>query len=321
DAPTVLPTVRPSSIKMDLHRRDFTINTLAIRLAPHPMGELLDFYKGVEDLEKGIIRVLHSLSFTDDPTRMLRAVRFEQRFGFKIEERTEELIANALPLIERLSGDRIRHEVNLILAEKTALQGLERLQELGILQAIHPALHVDDSFRNYYAVIQQVRQSPPWPLPDDFDTWYTLTFAILTREMDEPAMEGLGRRLMVSRATREKLHMIHRGYRVLKYLKTMRPSEVTYTLEPLTQVGWLACWILAEDAATRQQIEQFVDRWRHIKPTIDGNTLLSMGVKPGPWMGKLLQDLRAAWLDGEITDIKDEHRYVQQRLRENQPEH
>lgn len=319
DAPTALPTVRPSSIKMDLHRRDFTINTLAIRLAPPPMGELLDFYKGVEDLEKGIIRALHSLSFIDDPTRMLRAVRFEQRFGFRIEERTEQLIANALPLIERLSGDRIRHEINMILAEKTALKGLERLQELGILQAVHPALHVDDPFRSYYEVIQKVRQNPPWPLPEDFDSWHTLIFAILTRELDEETLESVSKRLMVSRLTREKLRVIHRGYQVLTYLHEMPPSEITYTLEPLTHVGWLACWILTHDAQTRQKIEQFVNHWRHIKPSIDGNILLKMGVKASPFMGKLLHDLRARWLDGEITNAEDEQRYIEQCLREDHP--
>lgn len=316
-APTVLPTVRPSSIKMDLHRRDFTINTLAIRIAPAPMGELLDFYKGREDLENGIIRVLHSLSFIDDPTRMMRAVRFEQRFGFTIEERTEQLIENALNLIERVSGDRIRHEINMILAEKTALQSLERLQALGILKAIHPDLVIDDQFRQHYAIIQQVRQNPPWPL-DDFDSWHTLTFAILTRRMDRDTLENIGQRLMVSRANRDKLEVIRQGYEFLSHLKNMPPSEITFKLEALNQVGWLACWILAPDEATRRVIEQFVNQWQYIKPTVDGNTLLKLGMKPSPLMGKLLHNLRAAWLDGEIQNGDDEQRYIRQHLQENQ---
>ncbi len=95
EEPSALPTVQRSSIKLDLHRRDFTINTLAIRLAPEPLGELLDFYGGEQDLHDGVIRVLHSLSFVDDATRMLRAVRLEQRLGFQIEPRTEELIRGA----------------------------------------------------------------------------------------------------------------------------------------------------------------------------------------------------------------------------------
>jgi len=94
-----------------LHRRDFTINTLAIRLDSDHYGELLDFYGGEQDLKDKVIRVLHSLSFIEDPTRILRAARFEQRLGFTIETRTAELIDNALPMLSRVSGERIRHEL------------------------------------------------------------------------------------------------------------------------------------------------------------------------------------------------------------------
>ncbi len=321
EAPTVLPTVRPSSIRMDLHRRDFTINTLALRLAPPPMGELLDFYKGREDLEKGIIRVLHSMSFSDDPTRMMRAVRFEQRFGFQLEPRTEQLIETALPFIERVSGERLRNEINLILSEKHALACLERLQELGILQAIHPALKIDVRFQDAYVTLQQVKHRPIWPLPSDFDSWHTLTFALLTCSLDKDTLEIIGQRLMVSRANRDKLEAIRRGYEQLDRLKTLSPSEITFSLEGLNQIGWLACWILASDAETRRSIEQFVNVWRHIKPTLDGNTLLKMGMKPSPQMGKLLHNVRAAWLDGEIQNADDEQRYVRQYLQENQLHH
>ncbi|MBN1965045.1 MAG: CBS domain-containing protein, partial [Anaerolineae bacterium] len=118
ESPTALPTVTQGSIKLDLHRRDFSINTLAIRLAPEPSGQLLDFWGGERDLHDGVIRVLHSLSFVDDPTRILRAARFEQRFGFRIEARTLALIERALPFLERVSGPRIRHEIELIFYEE-----------------------------------------------------------------------------------------------------------------------------------------------------------------------------------------------------------
>src|SRR5690606_37682656 len=110
ERPSALPEVERGSIKLDLHRRDFTINTLAIRLDGAYLGQLLDFYGGMRDLERGLIRALHSLSFIDDPTRILRAVRLEQRLGFQIEPRTRELIADALPMLDRVTGDRIRHE-------------------------------------------------------------------------------------------------------------------------------------------------------------------------------------------------------------------
>ncbi len=141
--PTALPTVERSSIKQDLHRRDFTINTLAVCLIPDRWGELLDFYGGRDDLEDGIIRALHSLSFVEDPTRILRAVRFEQRFGFSIDPRTEELIADALDLLDRVSAERVRHELELILAEAEPERAFARLAELGVLSRLHPELKCD----------------------------------------------------------------------------------------------------------------------------------------------------------------------------------
>jgi tRNA nucleotidyltransferase (CCA-adding enzyme) len=129
----VLPTVERGSIKLDLHRRDFSINTLAINLTPGRWGELLDFYGGERDLQEGLIRVLHTHSFVDDPTRILRAVRFEQRFGFHIEQRTAELINDAVDLLDRVTPARVRHELELIFAEGRPEQALRRLQELGVL--------------------------------------------------------------------------------------------------------------------------------------------------------------------------------------------
>ena len=136
--PTALPTVERSSIKFDLHRRDFTINTLAIRIDGKHFGELYDFWGGLSDIKNQVIRVLHSLSFIDDPTRILRAIRFEQRFEFNFEDRTLQLLLDARNLLSNLSGDRIRHEIDLILDEDNFGQILCRLQELEILKMIHP---------------------------------------------------------------------------------------------------------------------------------------------------------------------------------------
>ncbi len=138
--PTALPTVERGSIKLDLHRRDFTMNTLALRIDGRHYGELHDYWGGLNDLRAGLVRVLHSLSFVDDPTRILRAVRFEQRFAFSIEDRTMELLLEAKQLIDRLSGDRIRNELNHILVSDFAPQIMSRLNTLGLIEAIHPDL-------------------------------------------------------------------------------------------------------------------------------------------------------------------------------------
>src|SRR5450756_606038 len=140
ERPTVLPQVEWSSIRQDLYRRDFTINTMAICLDRERYGELLDYYVGERDLQNGQVRVLHNLSFVEDPTRILRAVRFEQRLAFQIEERTAELIDDAVELLDHVTGERLRHELYLLLAEAQPEKGLERLEQFGALVHIHPDL-------------------------------------------------------------------------------------------------------------------------------------------------------------------------------------
>ena len=117
-----MPTVERGSIKLDLHRRDFTINTLALRLDGHHYGELHDYWGGLADIERGLVRVLHSLSFVDDPTRLLRAVRYEQRYGFEIESRTRQLMDEAKPMLEKLSPERVRHELDRMLESRTGMR-------------------------------------------------------------------------------------------------------------------------------------------------------------------------------------------------------
>ena len=156
--PSALPTVETGSIKLDLHRRDFTINTLALRLDGYHYGDLHDYWGGLNDLRQGFVRVLHSLSFVDDPTRMLRAVRFEKRFDFKLEERTLELLQEALSLLDRVSGDRIRHELDHILDEEKLVEIFTRLDELDLIFSIHPDLIWDDWLRQR---LSQIPLQPP----------------------------------------------------------------------------------------------------------------------------------------------------------------
>lgn len=152
--PTVLPTVEQGSIKLDLHRRDFTINTLAIALTPDRWGDLLDFYGGLTDLRTGQVRVLHSLSFVDDPTRILRAVRYEQRFDFSIETRTKEHLLDAVPLLERVTAARLRQELDRIFQEERPEEAILRLDELGVLKQIHPELRAGETFARNCAALR-----------------------------------------------------------------------------------------------------------------------------------------------------------------------
>ena len=313
--PSALPTVRRGSIKLDLHRRDFSINALAIRLSPAPMGHLLDFYNGERDLREGLVRVLHSLSFIDDPTRMLRAARFEQRFSFKIEARTEELIRGALELLKRVSGDRIRHEFNLILAEAHPLAALERLDDLGVLEHIHPALNIEPQTRDYFSKMEALRQEPPWPLPEDFDNWRVLAFSLLILHLSEAEVHDLGKRLSLPRSSLDQLLAVRAGYALRDQISDMTPADVVRHLEKLGMTAWLACWIVYNDAA-RLHLEQLVTQWQYQHPTLNGADLQAMGLPPGPDIGQLLSEIRSAWLNGEINDGREERIFTEGRIRQ-----
>ncbi len=308
EQPTALPVVERGSIKLDLHRRDFTINTLAIRLAPEPMGELLDFYGGEQDLKDGVIRVLHSLSFVDDPTRILRAARLEQRLGFHIEPRTEELIQNASQLLERVSGDRIRHELALILAEMHPLRPLARLERLGILQRLHPDLRIGEWVRSAFYAVRYARQAPPWPSLAEFDNWVLTTFSLLTSRLPQPDLEELGRRLQFPRRYLDHLHDARTAIAALPHLSmTQPPSAVVERLEPLNEVGWLAAWAAAPTAVARDQIAAFVREWRLVKPALTGRDIGELtDLQPGPVYAEILRRLRYAWLDEDVTTPEQE---------------
>ncbi|MBI5931951.1 MAG: CBS domain-containing protein [Chloroflexi bacterium] len=311
EQPTALPTVRQSSIKQDLHRRDFTINTMAIRLSPEPMGELLDYYNGQRDLNEGIIRVLHSLSFVDDPTRMVRAIRFEQRLGFKIEPRTEHLLHDALPLLDRVSGERVRHELNLIMAEQEPLRALRRVDQLGILGQVHPQLCFDEWSECAIRALLYAKEFQILPLSPDFDDWRVAMFAVLVVRFSEEELRALGQRLMISKINLDHLLAVRKGYQaVLQFTPETPRSTVIYALESLGEVSWLVNWAAAPFAFLRQKIVYFVREWRHIHPTINGNDLLTLGIKRGPVIGQILREVRRAWLDGEIQSVEQEATFL-----------
>ena len=144
--PAALPRVKKSSIREDLYRRDFTINTMAICLNPERFGELIDYFGGRKDLQAGLIRVLYNLSFVEDPTRILRAIRFEQRYRFQIEPETLRFAREAIArrLLGRLSYNRIQQELELILAEKDPVPALRRMDEIGVWHYILPEVKLDN---------------------------------------------------------------------------------------------------------------------------------------------------------------------------------
>ena len=301
---TALPVVERSSIKLDLHRRDFTINTLAIRLDGPHWGEMLDFYGGQRDLDAGIIRVLHSLSFIEDPTRILRAVRFEQRFQFQIEPRTAELIKGAIGLLLRVSGARIRHELSLILQERNPEDALSRLQELDVLSHIDEDLswNQDNSakFRALRAALQE-EHVRPGPIE-------RLYLALWLYRLSPAAHDRLISNLRLNARTRSLIKE-GEGLRALTAELTaldLPNSRLDQFLSNFGDSALLVASVDADDWMLRNRILAYQTQLRHQEIHLTGEQLKQWGVRPGPIYGKIFQAVRAARLDGQISSAEEE---------------
>ncbi len=317
--PTALPEVAHGSIKLDLHRRDFAINTLAVRLDGAFLGQLLDFYGGQQDLAERIIRVLHSLSFVDDPTRILRAVRLEQRLGFQIEPRTLELIKDALPLLDRVSGARIRHEIELTLQESEPTAALNRLSELDVLAHIDEGLVWLPETAVFFQRVLPFFQEPPWAgwLADESPLF--TYFALWLAALPEPDQRGVMKRLRVRKATRTDVLACGRLRREWVTLPaTLKPSEVVQLLRPYPVRVLLVGRILLARQPAATLIERYLQEWRGVKTAVTGHDLREMGLKSGPQFGVLLEKLLAARLDGAVTSEAEERALLDELLEETE---
>jgi tRNA nucleotidyltransferase (CCA-adding enzyme) len=328
DYPTALPEVERSSITQDLHRRDFTINTLAIRLDPDHWGELVDFYGGEADLENGVIRVLHSLSFVDDPTRVLRAARLESRMGFHLDPRTEGLIADALPLLKRVSGDRLRHELELIFREAEPERALRRLEELGVLRHIHPELHCDRWLQARYRMIRPGWEPEPG-LPEllglslgarsEDEIWHPETWGITPRDgvylhlallayrLDSEGMEQLIDRLRVRRQDAEDMRFLPQLKEALPQVGRARaPSAIYRVLQHYPARVLAVAWIATDRRRLRERLLRYQTELRQVETELTGSDLRAMELKPGPIFRRVLGALRDARLDGQVSTREEE---------------
>lgn len=308
-APTVLPTVEDSNIKLDLHRRDFTINTLALCLNPDRWGELLDFYGGLNDLHGGVIRVLHSLSFVDDPTRILRAVRYEQRFNFHIEPRTLELLLDAVELLDRVTPTRIRHELERILQEDRPEKALGRLYELGILSRLHPNLKVDDWVRRRFADLRAWRAAGRGLAALHEEPIERLYWGLLVFRLPSTANDSLTNRLGLRGETQRLIRGLARLYQRLGDLDRpdLPPSAVVELLDDIDPAALALAYIACGDRpAVVAHLSHYHREWRHIHAELTGHDLAALGIPRGPLYGRILHALRAARLDGTITTRAEE---------------
>jgi tRNA nucleotidyltransferase (CCA-adding enzyme) len=318
--PAALPTVELSSIKMDLFRRDFTINALAVQINPDQFGRLVDFFGGQKDIKNKTIRVLHSLSFVEDPTRIIRAIRFAQRFGFTIGGQTERLIKNAVELniFHKLSGSRIFHEIRLMLAENKPVACLKEMGRFNLLKAIHPLLTMDPAKQQILEEIEKVvawyklLYLEPSPCP-----WLVYLLG-LCAGFNNTQVQVLIRRLNLTKKQAALLTGLRRSIR--KTIEDLfrweqgkqTTSELYFILEPLALEGVLYLMARSRKESMRKHISLFLTQLRTQSIDISGKDLRALGIAAGPIYGQILKAVTAAKLDDASLSREDQLRMARE---------
>ncbi|MDR0466067.1 MAG: CBS domain-containing protein [Deltaproteobacteria bacterium] len=307
--PAALPTVELSSIKMDLFRRDFTINAMAIRLNSDSFGQLVDFFGGQRDMKERAIRVLHTLSFVEDPTRILRAIRFEQRYAFKLCPATERLIKSAVEhkFMDRVSGARLFHELKLMLEDKNPVICLERMDDFALLAAVHPSLGLRPAAHTF---LRSMREVLDWYrllfFEEQAQPWYVYLLGLcraLSRQEISRVLERLGFPLKQKEETLALRKQI-RGASPLAEAWQAKGGVVSELYNLLIDIpldGLLFMMARTESEDMRKNLSRFITQWRFEKVDISGRELLAMGLSPGPLLGRITRLVLAAKLNGAAT--------------------
>ena len=324
--PAVLPTVQPASIREDLSRRDFTINAIAIQLNSRQFGRLIDPYEGQRDLRAHTIRVLHAGSFQDDPTRIFRAIRFEQRFGFHLERATVRLLAQAAStnLIQQLSGPRLRNEMLLLFAERDPVRAIARLVQLKLLRFLHRRLCYTKHVKR---VVTAVPKALVWwarRFPDSAIDRPIVYFMALSSESSLVVVAAMLRRFALSRE--QAKNMSAGGGRVDRAMKrltdkgTVRHSQVFRLLEDFSDEACVLLLAKQGSAQHRLRLSLLKRRLvayvkdRAVKTALTGQDLQVMGLKPGPHYTTILGKLLDARIDEMITTEAEERAFVQKQI-------
>ncbi|MFH0844119.1 MAG: CBS domain-containing protein [Pseudomonadota bacterium] len=320
ESPAAPPIVEMSSLKMDLYRRDFTINTLAVKLNKRHYGILVDYFGGQKDLKEKVIRVLHNLSFVEDPTRVLRAIRFEQRFGFKIGKLTLALIKNAVRIncFKGLSGRRLFIELRLLLMEKDPIKAIERMDELQVLQIISPEIRLTPETKYVIAEIAEVlawfnllyleERSEPWKI-----YWHGLTSSL-----DAKALHDLAERMqMLDLESRRMLSQRLEERDLIGRLSKFNGSD-NYDLHRLLS-PYDTEFLLYIMAKIRQQnvkrlISIYFTKLKGMGIKLKGGDLMLIGFKPGPLYKEIFDALLKARLNNLISTKEDEVKFVEERF-------
>jgi tRNA nucleotidyltransferase (CCA-adding enzyme) len=301
--PGALPTVKPGNLADDLIRRDFSINAMALHLNPQQFGELVDLFYGKDDLERRLIRILHPRSFIDDATRILRAIRYEQRLGFKLEAETEKFLRHDVAMLHTISGDRIRHELELILKENEPERALRRAEELGVLSQLHPSLKGNGRLAKTYPEARQIGKRT---------SLLTLYLCLLIYNLAEKENKEFTVHLNFPKNSTQAMQQTLKLKAQLQSLANtgLKPSEIYRLLHGYSAAAIQANALAAESSAAREHLNLYLNKLRYVKPLSNGKDLKKMGISAGPKIGEILNALQKAKLDGKVRTKKDEEKLV-----------
>ena len=312
--PAALPTVHFSSLRQDLGRRDFTINALAVDITPDDFGRILDFFGGYADLKQGLIRILYSQSFFDDPTRMFRAVRFEQRYGFVLETQTEQLMRNSIDkeIYKQLSPERITRELVLIFKEKRCRRILKRLDNIGLWSLLYPDVELGNDVWQVLRRVQQVRHVVE--LYRKIDTPWLIIPMLLFYQLDQERKNACFATLKLTSRQQEKLDHTFLMYQQIQeklQQKLLTRADIYELLHPLSgeTIVFIAT-LLCRHKTPSQRILIYLRDLQGIRPLLDGNDIKQLGFKPGPVIGDILSSIQRKKLNSELLYKEDEIEYV-----------
>lgn len=320
DFPGALPRVESGSLRADLYRRDFTINALAINLESRHFGQLVDYFGGMRDIQNRKIRILHGLSFIDDPTRMLRAVRFSVRLNFDLTDGTRAALEAAVRknMLWRVSGKRLQHEMEGLLEGPRPVATIDLLSRLGLLQALHRKLTLD---RFTMELLQKIDDSSRWfriTFPREPLRCTLLFYMALFEKLTLGERRTLCRKLVLTaretkiiatykRLVKQAVHLYRDG-------KELKYSRIVRLLEPFSLETILYTHAFARSEKLRGAITRYLTDLRHVKPSITGAVLKQMDIPPGPRYREILNLLRRARLDGVVRNRVEEIAWVRRYL-------
>ncbi|MFC1962069.1 CCA tRNA nucleotidyltransferase [Chloroflexota bacterium] len=302
--PGALPKVKPGTMDDDLLRRDFTVNAMAVDLSSENYGALLDPYGGMDDLQRKQLRVLHERSFIDDATRIWRGMRYEQRLGFQFEAKTLNLLKRDINMLETISGDRIRHELELVLKEKCPGKVFHRADELGVLGKIHPGLKASDWLTGKFDQARKISA------PESVSSG--LYLALLAYHLDSKEVKKLIVCLKFSKMLAQVLQDTISLKGRLKALEEpeLKPSRIYALLCGYQLTAVTANQVAADSTLVAGHIMRYLKKLRHVKPSLTGKDLELLGMPPGPQMKEILTKLRDARLNGKVKNRRGEEEMV-----------